>query len=81
MIKFEIVGDEVELYFDEKPSDETRTEMKALKIWWNPDKKCWYGRKSSEVLALAKRLCEKHADEQIEQASKASIDLLNKISK
>lgn len=72
MIKFKIVEDEVELYFDEKPSDETRTEMKALKIWWNPDKKCWYGRNSSEVLALAKRLCEKHADEQIEQVVKTS---------
>lgn len=57
MTHFEIVGDEVELYFDCKPSYDTRTEMKAIRIWWNPGKKCWHGRNSPEVLALAKKLC------------------------
>lgn len=57
MARYEIVGDEVELYFDGKPSYGTRTEMKALRIWWNPEKKCWHGKNSSEVFTLAKRLC------------------------
>lgn len=48
MARYEIVGDEVELYFDGKPSYGTRTEMKALRIWWNPDKMCWHGKNSSE---------------------------------
>ena len=55
---FEIVGDEVELYFGSKPSNDVRTEMKAIRIWWNPAKKCWHGKNSPQVLALAKRLCE-----------------------
>lgn len=57
MARYEIVGDEVELYFDDKPSYGTRAEMKALRIWWNPDKMCWHGKHNSNVLALAKRLC------------------------
>ena len=57
MAHFEIVGDEVELYFDSKPSNDTRTEMKAIRIWWNPAKRCWHGKNSPQVLALAKRLC------------------------
>lgn len=56
MARYEIVGGEVELYFDGKPSLGIRTEMKALRIWWNPDKMCWHGKNSSEVLALARRL-------------------------
>lgn len=56
MAGYEIVGDEVELYFDGKPSFGIRTEMKALRIWWNPDKMCWHGKNCSEVLALARRL-------------------------
>ena len=48
MARYEIVGDEVELYFDGKPSYGTRTEMKALRIWWNPDKMWWHGKNSSE---------------------------------
>lgn len=57
MAHFEIVGDEVELYFDGKPSNDTRTKMKAIRIWWNPAKMCWHGKNSPQVLALAKRLC------------------------
>ena len=57
MAHFEIVGDEVELYFDSKPSNDIRAEMKAIRIWWNPAKKCWHGKNSPQVLALAKRLC------------------------
>ena len=57
MAHFEIVGDEVELYFDSKPSNDVRAEMKAIRIWWNPAKKCWHGKNSPQVLALAKRLC------------------------
>ena len=32
-----------EVYFDGKPSEETRTALKALKMRWNGKKMCWYG--------------------------------------
>ena len=57
MAHFEIVGDEIELYFDGRPSYSARAEMKAIRIWWNPNKMCWHGKNTPEVLALAKRLC------------------------
>ena len=57
MAHFEIIGDEVELYFDRNPSNDVRTEMKTARIWWNPAKRCWHGKNSPQVLALAKRLC------------------------
>jgi hypothetical protein len=71
MSRYEIVGDEVELYFDRKPSYGTRTEMKAHRIWWNPDKMCWHGKNSSEVLSLAKRLCSAEKDEQLKESTNA----------
>ena len=58
MNRYKIVGNEIEIYFDTKPSAEIRTEMKSIKIWWNPDKKCWHSKNTPEVLALAKKLCE-----------------------
>ena len=73
MARYEIVGDEVELYFDGKPSYGTRTEMKALRIWWNPDKMCWHGKNSSEVLALAKRLCGDDKEEQVTPVAVPSV--------
>lgn len=73
MARYEIVGDEVELYFDGKPSYGTRTEMKALRIWWNPDKMCWHGKNSSEVLALAKRLCGDDKEAQVTPVAVPSV--------
>lgn len=32
-----------EVYFSEKPNEETRTAMKNNKMRWNPKKCCWYG--------------------------------------
>lgn len=32
-----------EVYFEGKPSADTRTALKALKMRWNPTKGCWYG--------------------------------------
>lgn len=57
MTNYKIVEDEVELYFDSKPSDAIRAEMKAIRIWWKPEKKCWHGKNSPKVVALAKKLC------------------------
>jgi len=47
-----------EIYFAEKPSEATRTALKALKFRWNGQKKCWYGfanvDKINEALASEK---------------------------
>ena len=74
MAHFELVGDEVELYFDRKPSNDVRTEMKAIRIWWNPAKMCWHGKNSPQVLALAKRLCEDGAAAVLAPASTLPMD-------
>lgn len=71
MAHFEIVGDEIELYFDGKPSYGLRAEMKAIRIWWNPNKRCWHGKNAPEVLALARRLCGREAPPTPPQAAPA----------
>ena len=45
----------IEIYFDEKPSEEVREALKALKLRWHSLKKCWYGKveKSAVLEAVA----------------------------
>ena len=33
----------LEIYFSEKPNEDTRAALKALHFRWNPKKTCWYG--------------------------------------
>lgn len=40
-----------------KPDYNTRNKMKAAKIWWNPDKKVWFGPQNDATLAVANELC------------------------
>ena len=40
-----------------KPDYNTRNKMKAVKIWWNPDKKIWIGPQNEATLAVANELC------------------------
>jgi 8-oxo-dGTP diphosphatase len=40
-----------------KPSDEIRSKMKAVRIWWDPDRKIWHGFNNNETLAVAKEIC------------------------
>ena len=42
--------DGVEVYFPDKPSDETRTALKAAGYRWNSKKKCWYARNTEQHL-------------------------------
>jgi hypothetical protein len=46
----------VEIYFNDKPSEEVRNQMKALGYRWGKFKKCWYAKQSEETIALAKQL-------------------------
>lgn len=34
----------LEIYFDEKPTEEVRSALKEIKFRWHGVKKCWYGR-------------------------------------
>ena len=61
MPRYEINGNNLEIYFEGKPSAEIRSQMKAIGIWWNPDKECWSRDNNPERLALAKRLCGEQA--------------------
>ena len=47
----------VEIKFTEKPSNEVRTAMKALKFRWHQTKGLWYAKQSAETIALAEKLC------------------------
>lgn len=40
-----------------KPDYNTRNKMKAVKIWWNPDKRVWFGPQNAATLAVANELC------------------------
>ena len=40
-----------------KPDYATRNKMKAVKIWWNPDKKVWHGTVNDQTLAVTKEIC------------------------
>lgn len=40
-----------------KPDYNTRNKMKAVKIWWNPDKKVWFGPQNAATFAVVKELC------------------------
>ena len=42
--------DGVEVYFPGKPSDETRTALKAAGYRWHSKKKCWYARNTEQRL-------------------------------
>ena len=39
------------------PDCATRNKMKAVKIWWNPQKKVWFGTKNEQALAVAQSIC------------------------
>jgi len=40
-----------EIYFTEKPNEETRAALKSLKFRWHAAKKCWYGFSTPEKIA------------------------------
>lgn len=40
-----------------KPDYATRNKMKAVRIWWNPDKKIWHGPVNDQTLAVTKEIC------------------------
>lgn len=40
-----------------KPSAAIRSKMKAVKIWWDPDRMLWHGPNSDAALAVAKEIC------------------------
>jgi hypothetical protein len=46
----------VEIYFDSKPSEEVRNQMKVLKFRWARNKGCWYAKQSDDAISLAKQL-------------------------
>lgn len=58
MPRYEIIGNDLKIYFEGKPSTEIRNKMKAVGLWWNPDEMCWGRTVTPERLALAKELCE-----------------------
>jgi hypothetical protein len=57
----------VEIYFNDKPSEEIRNQMKAVGYRWGKFKKCWYAKQSKETIALAEQLAgEQTTNEPIE---------------
>lgn len=46
----------IELYFDGKPEQEIRNEMKINGFRWNSKKSCWYAKQSEKTLLLGENL-------------------------
>lgn len=46
----------IELYFETKPTQEVREEMKANGFRWNGKKLCWYAKQSEKTLSLGEKL-------------------------
>ena len=46
----------VELYFNGKPSQEVREEMKINGFRWNGKKVCWYAKQNNKTIAIAEKL-------------------------
>ena len=40
-----------------KPSAAIRSKMKAVKIWWDPDRMIWHGFNNEETLAVVIEIC------------------------
>lgn len=40
-----------------KPDANIRSKMKAVKIWWDPSNRIWYGPKNDATLAVARKIC------------------------
>ena len=47
----------IEIYFDIKPSNEIREELKRNGWKWHATRECWFAKKSPAAEALAKKLC------------------------
>lgn len=47
----------IEIYFDEKPSESIRRELKINGWRWHTGKGCWFTKNSSSAESLAKKLC------------------------
>lgn len=52
----------VELYFNGKPSQEVREEMKINGFRWNGKKVCWYAKQNNKTIALANKLGNKNLE-------------------
>jgi len=46
----------VEIYFNDKPSEEIRTELKSNSFKWSRFNKCWYGKQNENTLNIAEML-------------------------
>lgn len=46
----------VEIFFNDKPSEEIRNQLKANKFRWSNYSKCWYSKQSERTIQLAKQL-------------------------
>ena len=81
MATYTIENNEILIRFDRKPSDDVCAEMKALRIWWDPDRSIWHGEYSPEREALAQRLCPPAAPLQVINPLPASASLDERLNR
>ena len=55
--KINIQLDGIEIYFDEKPTDDVLQRLRDNRWRWHRGKHCWYSRISEESLQFANKLC------------------------
>lgn len=59
MASYTVISDNrIEIDFQGlKPGADIRNKMKAVKIWWDPSRKIWFGPKNTSTLDVAKEIC------------------------
>ena len=58
MATYTVVDHKIKIDFHGiKPDATVRGKMKAVKIWWDPDRKIWHGPKNSDTVAVANEIC------------------------
>lgn len=65
----------IELYFEGKPSEEVRKEMKENSFRWNGKKSCWYAKQSENTLSLGEKLGGSATMENIKSVENNKINL------
>ncbi|MEI2465021.1 hypothetical protein [Niallia taxi] len=65
----------VEIYFNDKPSEEVREQLKSNRFRWSRNNKCWYAKQSDNTITLAKRLTESQEEKTITEVSYPEIEI------
>lgn len=56
-----------------KPNEDIRNKMKAVRIWWDPERMLWHGPYNAETVAVAKEICNNGPIKNFTSVSKVTV--------